>query len=333
MLQYAVIADRQRAVCFILRQLRELPDWSCADGQRRLIESVVEAPLRREVRHGGIVLSVGMTVLCCAMKFASPRTVEILLNFGASPERCCKGGLDSFMHACVSGNLDCIEYWVCRFPKWNLNRVDKHGRCALHLALNMQPRALPIAKILLRAGSNVFNVDANGRGLIFAVCDNEDSTPNLLKLVLEQMCRRATFSEGSTGDAVNCEERTDKWLRQRMRALNFSETLNRRIRARTRGKRARIFLAKCLYRFGVPLSARHRRLALMSGATALHAAAARGDVRLVHKLLHYGADPKIRTDVGMDARAFCREMGPFPGVDALLASWSSCTESAGSAEK
>ena len=62
-------------------------------------------------------------------------------------------------------------------------------------------------------------------------------------------------------------------------------------------------------------------LAHDEGETALHRAVKLGDVDLTQLLLDYGADPTIRTKIGLDCFDYEKRHGPFPLVrDALLKS-------------
>eukprot|EP00947_MAST-08B_sp_MAST-8B-sp1_P002714 g2714.t1 len=77
-------------------------------------------------------------------------------------------------------------------------------------------------------------------------------------------------------------------------------------------------MAKFLYRFNLTKSALIKYLANCPGGTPLHGAAGRGDVAIVRQLLKAGADPTIRTDLGLDVVAFSKMMGPFPAVEAAI---------------
>ena len=80
-------------------------------------------------------------------------------------------------------------------------------------------------------------------------------------------------------------------------------------------------MAKFLYRFNLNKSGVIKYLANGPGGTALHCAAGRGDVAIVRQLLNAGADPTIRTDLGLDVVAFSKMMGPFPAVEAAISSY------------
>eukprot|EP00947_MAST-08B_sp_MAST-8B-sp1_P004984 g4984.t1 len=77
-------------------------------------------------------------------------------------------------------------------------------------------------------------------------------------------------------------------------------------------------MAKFLYRLKLNKSGVIKYLANGPGGTPLHFAAGRGDVAIVRQLLHAGADPTIRTDLGLDVIAFSKMMGPFPAVEAVV---------------
>ena len=66
----------------------------------------------------------------------------------------------------------------------------------------------------------------------------------------------------------------------------------------------------------------NRILADEPGTTALSYAVMRGDDDLTKLLLKYGADPRIKNDMGLNALDLCNKYGPYPNVLKTLSEYS-----------
>ena len=128
--------------------------------------------------------------------------------------------------------------------------------------------------------------------LINAV-DNEDSDPNVVRLVLEKL--KNSYHDKEFTSIVN-DKRTSTTLKWK----------------------GIYSVAKVLYRTGASKGGLMKSLAIDSGTTALNLAVVRGDIEIVKILLEFGADPYVENDLGMNAFEICDEAGPFPSVRRVL---------------
>lgn len=148
-------------------------------------------------------------------------------------------------------------------------------------------------EVLLDAGVCVEFRTVTGGSPLTALSANEDSDPEVVRLVIENL-KRSLSKEGCLA-RLNYQQKptTFQW-----KSINF--------------------VAKSLYRLGFSKSSLVSFLALEAGTTPLNFAVRRGDVEIVKILLENGADPFIKNDVGMDAFDFCVQSGPFPSVMKIL---------------
>ena len=77
-----------------------------------------------------------------------------------------------------------------------------------------------------------------------------------------------------------------------------------------------------ILRFSVSQLVYNRILADEPGTTALSYAVMRGDDDLTKLLLKYGADPRIKNDMGLNALDLCNKYGPYPNVLKTLSEYS-----------
>ena len=124
---------------------------------------------------------------------------------------------------------------------------------------------------------------------MLAAVENEDSDPDVVRIVLEKF--KSSYSPKEFSSIVNYKRTstTLKW-------------------------KGIYFVAKALYRTGASKAGLMAYLALDSGTTALNLAVMRGDVEIVKILLEHGADPYIENDLGMNAFDICRKAGPYRSV-------------------
>ena len=167
------------------------------------------------------------------------------------------------------------------------------GGCALGVAVYMGANKLETVKILIDAGASLEYQTFGGGTLLVNAVDNEDSDPEVIRLVLEKL--KSTHSAQELSSLVNSRRIpiTFKW-------------------------KCIYFVAKSLYRTSLSTSGLMKSLAMDSGTTALNLAVARGDVEVVQILLENGADPYIANDLGMNAFEICKKSGPFKNVERVL---------------
>lgn len=235
------------------------------------------------------------TGLHFAAQLRSPDMIQRLLDAGADPYVTDAGGLTAMHWACVFGRLSVIKFWFERFPDWNLELKDSMtgGTVLTNTAYTGQNKTATI-QLLLEKGANVGARTGFGSTALHAACEQEDSDPKTVDTIIK------AFKESQLCDI-------DKYINMQMRG----QTIKYRFIQR---------LARTLYRCRLANSVLSG-VALESGNTALHQAVARGDVEVVQRLLLAGANPTIRNDLGMDAFAFSRKVGPFPEIEAELAEW------------
>jgi hypothetical protein len=203
-------------------------------------------------------------------------------------------GNDAYMYAVAYGRPKNLQCWLERVKDWDLNRKNTIvGGCALGLGVYMGANKLETVKVLLDAGVSIdFRTFSGGTSLSGAV-ENEDSDPNVVRLVLEKL--KDSYSAKELTSIVNYKRTSTTWKWKGIYSV-----------------------AKVLYRTGASKGGLMKFLAIESGTSALNLAVARGDVEIVKILLKYGADPYVENDLGMNAFEICDMGGPFPSVRNVL---------------
>eukprot|EP00947_MAST-08B_sp_MAST-8B-sp1_P001188 g1188.t1 len=100
--------------------------------------------------------SSGQSVLYCAMAFASPAVVTLLLDAGADPLARTKNMFElTVLHgACGFGRLDNVEMWLARFKDWDVNTMDNGmGNVLAYAAYGLGD--VPTMKRLIEAGADI----------------------------------------------------------------------------------------------------------------------------------------------------------------------------------
>ena len=128
---------------------------------------------------------------------------------------------------------------------------------------------------------------------MLAAVENEDSDPDVVRIVLEKF--KSSYSPKEFSSIVNYKRTstTLKW-------------------------KGIYFVAKTMYRTGASKAGLMASLAIDSGTTVLNSAVTRGDIEIVKILLENGADPYVENDLGMNAFELCEKSGPFPSVKRVL---------------
>ena len=152
---------------------------------------------------------------------------------------------------------------------------------------------LETAKMLLDAGASLDLKTFTGSTLLMNAVLNEDSDPDVVRLLLEKFKSSRSAEEFSTFLNYKKIPTSMKW-------------------------KCIYFTARMMYRTGMSKSLMMDLLAFDSGSAALIVAVTRGDIEIVKILLENGADPYVENDLGMNAFDICDKAGPFPSVKRAL---------------
>mmetsp|Transcript_30138 Transcript_30138/g.76154 ORF Transcript_30138/g.76154 Transcript_30138/m.76154 type:complete len:679 (-) Transcript_30138:137-2173(-) len=231
----------------------------------------------------------GVRPLMVATAFASPDTVSALIEARADPYAVNARGVCSLMTAACKGSHEVIQFWLQRFPKWDLERTEQGiGISVSAITALSGVRKAPIINTLLEARAELKKRNTWGReGLLLAlIATNEDSDEDALKLLLDHGC----------DPNLPWRSHDMKW-RAMLKGVNFVQ----------RCSRSRVVM----------------ELGLIEGATPLHFAAKRGDVKFVKLLMQARATPQANSagHTPLDvARRFFGDHVPKLLEDALLTS-------------
>ena len=169
------------------------------------------------------------------------------------------------------------------------------GGCALGNAVYMGANKLETVKVLLDAGVDLHYRTHSGSSVLTNAISNEDSDPDVVRLVLQKL------KSACNGDVKK-----------------FHDLVNYSTKSTTFKWKSIYFAAKTLYRTGMARDGLMCYLAIDSGMTPLNYAVKRGDVEIVKILLENGADPFVKNDLGMNAFEICDRCGPYPSVKEVL---------------
>ena len=220
----------------------------------------------------------------------STEIVSMLLDSGANVENVDVTGSDAFMFASFAGRSDNLQRWLELVKDWDLNRRNTvFGGCALGCAVYMGANKLETVKALLDAGASLDYRTFSGGNALTGAAENEDSDPDVVRIVLEKFKSSCSPKE-------------------------FSSIVNYRTKASTFKWKVLHFVSKNLNRTGLSKSGLMYAMSLWPGSAALNFAVMRGDVEIVKILLENGADPYVENDLGMNAFDICEKAGPFPSV-------------------
>jgi len=280
-LHYGILTHNISAVRELLVSLPK----SMSRQRRRLLES-------RLPQKGFLSLGIpgGCTSLMNAVSFSTPAIVELLLKAGADPYAKSSIGGDCVNYIGVFNRSNALSNWCRRFSDWDFNnrRDNIAGGLAISSAAYMGQNKVEIVRSLIAHGADPKATDYRGSSLLHCICDNDDADLDLLHYLLSDKVRDTTLD-------VNYKRRSIS-LKFKMITYAFS----------------------CLHKWGLSRSALVTLFAHEAGDTPLICAVRRGDLRAVEILLQAGADPRIESDLGMNAFAYCERYGPFPDImDAL----------------
>eukprot|EP00947_MAST-08B_sp_MAST-8B-sp1_P003867 g3867.t1 len=196
------------------------------------------------------------------------------------------------------GRHENIEMWLTRFKDWDVNFLDT---CTSALGYaSYYIGSVPIIKRLIEAGAHTNLQGPTGYTPLMWAAENEGANPGVVALLLEHIMK---LPRDECADAIN--------MRACPRSTHWKDTLEGSMDAYRRGT-------------AESENAMVKHFAHLSGKTAVHAAAGRGDVAIVRQLLAAGADPSIKNDLGLDVIEYSKLCGPFPAVEAVLAEYSTC---------
>jgi ankyrin repeat protein len=225
----------------------------------------------------------GSTPLIMAMTTSQPEIVSLLLDYGAGPFETEINGSDPLMYACAVGRTENVNFWLDRFPDWDLQRKNTVlGGVALGCAVFMGPHRLELVKVLLDRGASLNYITDGGSSILIDLCSSEDADPEILQLLLEK--------------------------------IKKMDVVNIKIHGRTIKRRTIYRLARFLTRHNFTKSGLMTALAQDSGSTALHYAVQRGDVDVVNVLLQHGSDPIIKNDLGKSPVDYCDAFPEMKGA-------------------
>ncbi len=262
---------------------------------RQIIQDAL-SKMSRIRKEGYVTLGVsgGMTTLMIAMMTASSEVVSMLLESGANVDSVDVMGNDGFMFASMFGRAKNMQCWLERVKDCDLNRQNTVvGGCALGQAVYMGANKLDTVKVLLNAGASLDYRTFGGGSALENAVSNEDSDPDVVRLLLEQFKSSCSPTEFSSIVNYKRASTTFKW-------------------------KSIYFVAKALYRTGTSKTGLMAFLAVDSGTTALNQAVMRGGVEILKILLENGADPFVENDLGLNAFELCEKSGPFPSVKRVL---------------
>ncbi len=286
LLMYAVISNEENVVTDLLDKVRR--DFEGEEYSRRL-----ESRIRRK---GYVALGIPgeTTALMIAMATASPEVITMLLEYGTKVDSVDVMGNDACIFASTFGRAKNLECWLASVKDWDLNRQNTVvGGCALGNAVYMGANKLDTVKMLLNTGTLLDYRTFGGSSVLTNAVANEDSDPDVVRIVLEK-------------------------LKSSCNSKEFSSIVNYKRKSTTLKWKGIYFVAKTLYPTDISKTGLIKYLAVESGTTALNNAVTRGDVEIVQILLENGADPYIENDLGMNAFDICDKSGPFPNVRKVL---------------
>ena len=250
--------------------------------------------------EGYVALGVpgGMTLLHIAMMISSSKIVSLLLKHGADVHATNVMGQDPFQNASTFGRSDNLKFWLEQFPSWDIDRPTSiYGGTALSIAVFMGFTNREAIEFLIGKGANTTRKTSTGSSIIVTAASNEDADLGMVKMLLQIVC----------GGGPSRKSRN---------------ILNQPLRPVSSRWRATYAASKILVRTGLTNAALYRILADEPGTTALSYAVMRGDDDLTKLLLKYGADPRIKNDMGLNALDLCNKYGPYPNVLKTLSEYS-----------
>ena len=248
-LAYAVVSEEFHVVSELLQMLKR--DFKGDEYSRRLESRV------RDEGYVSIGVPGGTTTLMAAMGFGSLEVVSILLASGANIQSVDVMGNDAFMFASMFGRPKNLECWLERVKDWDVNRKNTViGGCALGCGVYIGANKLETVKILLDADASIDYRTFTGGTVLSNAVDNEDSDPNVVRLVLEK-------------------------LKNSLCAKEFTSIVNYRIQASSAKWKILYFVSKVANRVTGLNSGMMYVISMWAGTTALNLAVVRGDIEIV----------------------------------------------------
>ena len=233
-------------------------------------------------KHGAMALGWGrhLTPLHLAMSYASFDMVELLLNARANPH--VTEGSTKYtvvMRAAWFGQSDNLRRWMLRFPSYPIDRRNAFGNNALHVACFVGTRKRETVRLLLDSKCDPRSPNYACVTPLIAAVYNADDSEALIEILTELRSSAATKSKSSA-------------------SLHLAADVN--ARAWPRGAKMSSIFA--LARFATYTGSENkllRWLASYPGITALHVAAATGNMVGARSLLAAHADATIVNKQGL----------------------------------
>jgi len=248
--------------------------WNDIDVVREILKSefCTKSSLNDPLFEKGVVefgIPAKLTILHCAMSFASVQIVNMLLEKGANPFATDINGVDSLMFACASGQVQNVEFWISKFQDWDVNRGNTlNGSTALHASVYFGRNKIKTVQALLNSSRVKLDIlSDSGAAVLSNAVSSVDSNVDVVRYLL---------------------------------GMSLKYGINYRRKAKTTKWKLIYGLARVLSQTGIATSGLFTGLALESGSTALQWAVRKGDVEIVELLMAHGSKPFIKNDLGKD---------------------------------
>jgi len=251
------------------------------------------AAAAHELRNGsnvnlatkGNALNLGwgyhLTPLHLAMSYASFSMVELLLDARADPHAT-EGSVayTAVMRAAIFGQHENIRQWMLRFPSYPLDKRNAFGNSALHMACFLGTRKRETVRFLLASKCDPRSPNYACVTPLMAAIYNEDDSEALVEMMHEL---RSSASKSPSVSSAYLQLATDINARAWPRGLYMKSIFSLARLATYAGSDNKLL----------------RWLASYPGHTALHVAAAKGNVAGAKLLIAAHADTTIVNRQGL----------------------------------
>ena len=289
-LVYAVLANNVKMTKQICERIDKIYPVKEDEMRIQLLESRIPShgPVAKQVQHLG--MRPGINTLHFAMFFSSTEIVKLLLSYGVNPKSLSiPDSLDAVICASISGNVECLKYFLKQYPNWDMNRQLKMtGAKALHCAVLLGANKLDVVKVLIENGASPDVLSNSGSSVLTNAVENVDSGPDLIEYILKRVSKN--------------------------RGVHYRQA------AKTTKFQVAMKLSVVLTRMGqFKHHARMSYVAHRSGRTALHCAMRNGDVEIIEILLSEGANLNVKDNLGMTPIDYAEKIPEIRGTVIKLA--------------